>query len=184
MKKTLIIIYSLIFIGCGKSREERKEQHENEKRNYEANISIEHKNAINQVFENEKYLEISEITSKNKILVLQKWKGEIIPYTEINNKLKDKGFNIEFDSNNVDYIVCVKSTGIKAGNYTDGSNAWDTKTEIFVIDSKNNNEIFLIASDYQKTPETIRTHRNSEPGNYGSRGLEGTELAELIKSKI
>ena len=53
-----------------------------------------------------------------------------------------------------------------------------------MIDSKNNNEIFLIASDYQKTPETIRTHRNSEPGNYGSRGLEGNELAELIKSKI
>lgn len=184
MKNIILISIFFFFINCRQSREEYLVELEKDKINYETSISLDHKNLVNKIFENQQFLEISDVIHKKNILVLHERKGEIIPYSEINNKLKEKGYSIEFNSNNVDYIICVKSIGINVGQYSDGSNAWDTKTDIIVLDTKNNNNICLIASDYKETPESVRKYRNAEPGNYGSRGIEGDELVELILNKL
>ena len=185
MIKNLILLLSLVtLISCGgKSYEERQQELTTEKQNYENGLSSSHKIIIRNVLERDIKLSKTTIASKNSILVVQKRKGEIIPYISINNKLKDKGYNITYNSNDLDYIVIVKSKGIKSGTYSDGSNAWDTETNIYAIDAKTE-KINLIESEYLKAPDRVQTTRNRRPADYGARGIEGNKLTELIINRV
>lgn len=183
--KKLYLIISIIFIlsSCRQSREERLSELHDSQSKYEQGISQEHKILIENIFNNDKYYETLDLEHKNNVLVMTELRGEIIPYVTINNKLSEIGFNILYDSNKLDYIVCVKYKGIKAGNYSDGSNAWDTQTEVYVIETSTNTSK-LIATHLDKSPETISKPRNSTHNDYGSRGLEGNDLIDFIKNKI
>ena len=185
MIKNLILLLSFVtLMSCGgKSSEERRQELATEKQNYSNGLSSSHKTLINRILERNIKLNKTNIPAKNSILVVQKRKGEIIPYVSINNKLKDKGYNVSYNSNELDYIVVVKSKGIKNGTYSDGSNAWDTETNIYAIDAKTE-KINLIESEYLKAPDKVQTSRNSSPANYGARGIEGSALAELIIDKV
>lgn len=185
MIKNWILLLSLVnLLSCGgKSSEERRQELVMEKQNYAIGLSFSQKKIIKSIFEGGIYLKKTSIPAKNSILVVQKRNGEIIPYVTINNRLKEKGYDVTYDSNELDYIVVIKSKGIKSGTYSDGSNAWDTETNIYVIDTKTE-KISLIEHEYLKAPDKIQASRNSSPANYGARGIEGNELVQLIIRKV
>jgi hypothetical protein len=185
IKNSILLILLITLIGCdGKSYyEKNQEKLAVEKNNYENGLSSSHKELIKNILERDIYLKKTTIPRKKSILVVQKRKGEIIPYISMNNKIKSKGYNVTYKSNELDYIVVVKSKGIKSGQYSDGSNAWDDETNIYAIDTKTD-KINLIASEYQKAPDKVQKSRNSTHSDYGARGIEGNKLAELIIDKV
>jgi len=185
IKNSILLILLIALTGCnGKTYYEKKQEElAVEKRNYDNGLSSSHKVLITNILERDISLNKTTIPRKKSILVIQKRKGEIIPYISINDKLKSKGYNVTYDSNELDYIVVVKSKGIKNGTYSDGSDAWDNETNIYAIDTKTE-KINLIESQYEKAPDRVQTIRNREPSDYGARGIEGNELTELIIDKV
>ncbi|MFB9058283.1 hypothetical protein ACFFU9_16175 [Mariniflexile ostreae] len=185
IKNSILLILLVTLIGCdGKSYYEKKQEElAIEKRNYQNELSSSHKKLIQNILEEDIYLNKTTIPKKKSILVIQKRKGEIIPYISMNNKIKSKGHNVTYKSEELDYIVVVKSKGVKSGQYSDGSNAWDNETNIYVIDTKTE-KTYLVASEYQKAPDKVQKSRNSTHSDYGARGIEGNKLAELIIDKV
>ena len=70
-----------------KSKKQRKKEIETEKINYASGINSSHKALIRNILENDTHLKKTTIPSKNKILVIEKNNGEILPFTNINRIL-------------------------------------------------------------------------------------------------
>jgi hypothetical protein len=163
-------------MSCGGN--DRKKEIETEKGNYASGINSSHKALIRNILEKDTKLKKTTIPSKNKILVVEKSNREILPYTNINSILKDRGYNISYNSNDLDYIIVVKFEWTKSGMYSGGRDAHDCKTLIYAIDTKTD-KINLIESRTIPAPEKV-SERPRQDGYYGGIKYGGYKLADLI----
>lgn len=181
MIKYLILLLLLVILTNCRGNDIKKDI-ETEKEKYATGISASHKALIKTILEEDINLQESAIEAKNSILVVEKSDEEIRPSTSINNILKNKGHNISYESNALDYIIVVKFEWIKSGMYTGRREAHDCKTLVYAIDLKTD-KVNLIASKTILAPERV-SGRPREDGYYGGIKYDGQKLADLIIDKV
>lgn len=182
----LILLLSIVaLISCDNEPYYKKKQRilKQAKENY-STLSVEQKQLAEDIFNNEYNLIIKDVPRKNRILVIEKRGGEVIPYIDINKGLKKDGYEITYNSNELEYLVAVKRSSKPNGKYTDGSIASDTETNIYVIDISNGRK-YKIFTEYLKAPKSIqKSQSDNETHTYGARGIEGNKLENLIIDKV